>query len=183
MFAPPGSQPRICTKHAPPQLAERGRAGPASEETRKHGRKRGLGVQLHGSGTAPEAGPPLGPLRGFGDGPFLGARRRPRATTERPAFLERPRAARCGASLRVSRGRRQGAAWPGGPTWRGRLKQSPRRAAGPGRARWVPWVGKWRLGPKNSKKFKSLKIKFTKYRYVYLKHKSINLERYTFKIK
>lgn len=80
MCAPPA---RNCTNHGPPRAGVGGKL-----KTRETGWPPGAAPRLRDY--------PAGRATGR---PFPGARRRPRATTERPAFLERPRAARCGAGL------------------------------------------------------------------------------------
>lgn len=120
-FAPSG--PALGVRASRPHLHHsRAPAGRAWEETRKRGILAGLRVQRPGSGTSP----------GF-RGTVLP--RRPTATPRHHREAGVPRAAAGGQVLRRPRASgsgRQGAARPGGPTWRGRPQRGRSRRRGQG---------------------------------------------------
>lgn len=142
---------RICTKNAP--ATGRG-TGPA-RRAKKQENQSGFGPRGMVSGRARTA-----PGRPLGREAWRALQKRPRRRTPAsgtapswarddgppppprgPAFLERPRAARCGAAASGPPGSgRQGAARPGrGPTWRGRSSEAQDTASG---QRALSWFGR-----------------------------------------
>lgn len=157
--ARPTPRPRLCvrarirTKNGPREArgTRPGRRGARGAEDAGNGGPRRRRRRGHGPGALRRERPP-----GFSGRPPGGREAAARATTERPAFLERPRAARCarrppGSGLRPAGGSTAAAAPRGGGTGS--------EAEGPGAP---PAAGREAARTEEFKKFKPLKSKCAK---------------------